>query len=72
MVFRTVDEGSVAANAGIRAGDKLVAVNGREIDELADLRLLLRDGTDELKLTLQRGQEEVVIEIDPTAIGAGR
>ena len=69
MVFRTVDPGSLAANAGIRAGDELTKVNGKAVDEIADLRLLLREGVEEFKLTLQRGEDVVEVEIDPSRVG---
>jgi hypothetical protein len=68
MVFGTVDGNGTAGRAGIRQGDVLKGFNGREIDELADMWLAVREGVTECKLTIQRGQEEVEVEIDPAAL----
>ena len=42
--------------------------NGREIDELADMWLAVREGVAECKLTIRRGEEDVEVEIDPAAL----
>ena len=37
-LVRSVSEGSVAAKAGIKAGDVIIAVNGTAVDEPSDVR----------------------------------
>ena len=54
MQILAVEPGSLAAEAGIRPGDRLVAVDGREVRDFLDLHLWL--GEEVLDLTLERGQ----------------
>lgn len=59
LVVKAVYRRSPAANAGIRSGDRMVAVNGRSIGSYQQLLrkvALLAPGT-EVKLSLKRGQE---------------
>jgi len=53
-LVRSVSEGSVAAKAGIKAGDVIIAVNGTAVDEPSDVRRAI-DGLD--------SQADVTIEV---------
>ncbi len=56
MNILAVEPGSLAAEAGIRPGDRLVAVDGRRVRDFLDLHLWL--GEEEMDLTLERGAKE--------------
>jgi serine protease Do len=63
LVVKAVYRRSPAANAGIRSGDRVVAVNGRAIGSYLQLLrkvALLAPGT-EVKLTLLRGPESMEV-----------
>jgi hypothetical protein len=61
LTFKAVADG-VAAKAGIKAGDVLLAVDGEKCEDLAALASALREpGTDPLRLTLKRGTGEVSV-----------
>jgi serine protease Do len=69
LVVKDVYRKSPAANAGIRPGDRVVAVNGRPIGSYLQLLrkvALLAPGT-ETKLTLQRGAESREVTVKLTA-----
>ncbi|MBR5746724.1 MAG: radical SAM protein, partial [Clostridia bacterium] len=55
-----VENGSLAARAGIAAGDKLVSVNGNEVCDVLDYRFYLFEPRLEIKL-LRNGEEYSVI-----------
>ena len=41
VTVTAVDEGSPAARARLHAGDKLLSINGREIDDVLDYRFFI-------------------------------
>ena len=50
-----VEEGSYAADAGIRAGDELISINNEEIDDVLDYRFYLTERVVTLRL-LREGE----------------
>jgi PAS domain S-box-containing protein len=65
VVAREVDPGSTAALAGVRADDVLVAVDGREVATVADVRAVLRatSAGRTLQYVLQRQSEAVPLAV---------
>ena len=67
----TTDIGSVtpdspAAAAGLQAGDKVLAINGIEVQEWSDLSQLIQEsGGKSIQLKLQRGENEFSVELTP-------
>jgi DNA-binding MarR family transcriptional regulator len=59
LLVRAVDDGSVAAGAGIRAGDVLVRAGGRELRSSSSLYAAIEDAEEELAVELLRGSETV-------------
>lgn len=57
----SVDKGSRAARAGLEAGDILISVNGREINDVLDYRFHLT--STHVRLICSRGGEEFCVEI---------
>lgn len=62
-----VDRKSAAGRAGIREGDKLVAINGKDIDTGADMVKAIRQaGKHQTSFTLDRNGQEVTVKARPT------
>src|SRR3546814_6706995 len=62
-VIASVEEDTPAERAGLRPGDIVVAVNGRAVEDSADLRNaigLMRAGS-EVELTLLRDGREITV-----------
>jgi serine protease Do len=57
LSVESVERGSVAAVAGLRAGDRLVAVNGRRLQQIDQLLRLLDGGSDTMLLTVERDRQ---------------
>ena len=57
----SVDKGSRAEAHGIRGGDNLISINGREISDVLDYRFFLADRTVCLKLSREDSEFEVTI-----------
>ncbi len=55
----SVEEGSFAHNAGVRAGSSLVSVNGRPVRDVLDYRFFAYDERIELGLLLPSGEKDV-------------
>lgn len=74
LLLRAVEDGSPAAQAGLRRGDLLVSAGGRALSRPADLFAAL-DAVAEgatLSLGVVRGTEELTVEVNfPAATGAG-
>jgi regulator of sigma E protease len=65
-VIAKVESGSVAEQAGLKAGDVVNAVDGREIKTFGDLsQYVLTRGGDPLNLTIQRGASTLNIRVTP-------
>lgn len=64
----SVREGTSAEKAGVKAGDRLLAINGKEVKDLREFAQMLRDLQEakKLELTIERGgqrqQVQVVLE----------
>jgi hypothetical protein len=56
---RRVHEGSPAAEAGLRVGDSITAINGRPVQQLTlpEIRETLRVPGREIRMSIKRGQE---------------
>lgn len=61
VIVRDVQKGSPAAKAGLRPGDELVAVNGREIIDVLDYRYALLD--EKLCIAFCRGGKERTVRL---------
>ena len=55
VTITSVKKGSRAYRAGIEVGDKLVKINGNEINDVLDYRFYLADTT--LHIEIERGGE---------------
>lgn len=58
-----VEEGSAAAQSGLRAGDVIVAVNRRPVSTVAELTAALRDAAGTIALDLFRGGAKLFLVI---------
>ena len=64
-----VDAGSPAAAAGLRAGDEIVAVNGRNATDFDELSRLIRSSEgDAIKVAVRRGNDVVVLQPEKTRL----
>jgi S1-C subfamily serine protease len=63
LLVRGVEDGSVAARAGLRQGDLLVAADGRQLDTADDLFEILDGDADTLTLTVVRGADELAVAV---------
>jgi serine protease Do len=71
VLVRGVEDGSLAADAGIEAGDLLVDAGGRPIADADDLFAALGALELPFDLTLVRGAEERTVRVGGTAAAAG-
>ena len=67
VLVRGVEDGSLAADAGIEAGDLLVEVGGRAIADADDLFAALGSFELPFDLTLVRGAEERTVHVGGAA-----
>jgi S1-C subfamily serine protease len=70
LLVRSVEDGSVAARAGLRQGDLLVAADGRQLDTADDLFEILDGEADTITLTVVRGADELAVAVTFTADAA--
>ena len=61
VTILSVEQGSLAEQAGVRAGDILLSVNGNDIADVLDYRFYLIDRT--LSLLIHRGPELLTVDI---------
>ena len=61
VTIQSVERGSLAEQAGVRAGDILISVNGNNVADVLDYRFYLIDRT--LSLLLHRGPDLLTVEI---------
>ena len=60
----TVQPGSVAAQAGIEAGDRIIAIAGQQVDSFEDLqRIVALRPAEQVEVTLERGGRAVPLEL---------
>jgi Do/DeqQ family serine protease len=61
VVIKHIEEGSAAAQSGLRVGDVIVAVNRRPVSSLSDLSTALHNATRAIGLELIRGGEKLFL-----------
>ncbi|MPZ22034.1 MAG: DUF512 domain-containing protein [Dehalococcoidia bacterium] len=61
-LIEAVERESTADEIGLRAGDLIVAVDGRELRDAVDFRYLVAE--ESIELTVQRGEDEEIIALD--------
>ncbi len=68
VLVSSVDEGSAAADADLRAGDVVIAIDGRTVDEPSDLRRRPRTDRTTITLTIirDRAEQEVNLDVPPS------
>ena len=68
VLVSSVDEGSAAADADLRAGDVVIVIDGRTVDEPADLRRRPRTdrGTITLTVIRDRAEQEITLDVLPS------
>ncbi|MEY2454510.1 MAG: serine protease Do [Acidimicrobiaceae bacterium] len=68
LLVRVVEEASPAANAGVRQGDLIVAVNETPVTNADDLFDAMEAAGAELQITVVRGSEEIdiTVRLEPT------
>ena len=59
----TVERGSPAWRAGLRAGDVILAINGQVIQSMDQVADALRQSPRQLEMNLRRGDAEVYIAV---------
>ena len=68
-VIGTVQEGSPADQAGLRPGDRIVRVNGREIEHTLQFSEMVQTRPDTLNLRYERNGRQYSIELTPQYTG---
>ena len=65
VLVSSVEDGSPAAEAGLRAGDVVVAIDGRTVDAPADLRRRPPSAGSSITLTIirDRAEQEIAVEV---------
>jgi S1-C subfamily serine protease len=61
VIVKHIEEGSGAAQSGLRVGDVIVAVNRRPVSSLSDLTTALHDANGTIALDLVRGGEKLFL-----------
>jgi serine protease Do len=63
LLVRGVEDGSLAAGAGIQEGDLIVAAAGRDVTDADELFDALRQAGDAFEVRIVRGTEELTIQV---------
>ena len=64
VLVTAVADGSLAAKAGIRAGDVITSINGDRVHASEDLPRMLRDAQDHVAVGLIRDKKEMTVSVD--------
>jgi regulator of sigma E protease len=65
----SVEPDSAAAAAGIRAGDRILSINGRSVDRFEDIRQIVEIGLGApLDVLIARGSETVRLDVTPAVV----
>lgn len=68
-VIGGIEAGSSAAAAGLRAGDRIVSINGREIEAFGDLRMAVEHRPGErLEVRVARDGQDRLVELTPRLV----
>lgn len=62
LEIKEIEKDSLASEAGIEAGDKLISVNGCGVSDIIDYRFLATD--DSVDVVVKRANEELLFELD--------
>ena len=63
---------SPAESAGLRAGDRIVAADGKAVPDAAALLEAIEKGEGGVTLSVQRGERSFLVTVEPTLSGEGR
>ena len=63
LLVRSVEKGSPADQAGIKAGDVIVKVGGERIGDSGDWRMTMRDKTGSVAFTIMRDKREQTVNV---------
>ena len=66
VLVRSVEKGSAAESAGVKAGDVIVKINDERISDRTDLRRALRSAKGKTNITVVRDKREQVLSINLT------
>ena len=62
-------ENRPAAVAGVKTGDKVISVNGHQVDEWVKMvRMIQEQGGDEMTFGLQRGNQQLEVKLKPNQV----
>ena len=64
-IIGKVEDGSPAMATGIRPGDRVLAINGKEIHYWTDLAETIRESAGALTVDLVRGPEQIQLQVTP-------
>jgi S1-C subfamily serine protease len=57
----SVSQGSVAARAGLKAGDVITSINGQQVNDTGDLNRIVRELTGEITIAVLRDKKAVTL-----------
>jgi len=63
LLIRSVEKGSPADQAGLKAGDVIVRVGGERIADSGDWRMVIRDKTGSVPFTIMRDKREQTVNV---------
>lgn len=61
MVVMSVEEGTVAADAGLRPGDEIVSVNDRKVDSMSGFYDAINTGARKINMVIRRNGREITL-----------
>lgn len=64
LVVQIVEPNSPAENAGMTAGDRLIAVNGQQLNRIEDLQTFLKRRPESAVFTISREQQQQELRVD--------
>ena len=69
LTIDSVNDDSPAQKAGLQGGDKIIAVNGKNISSFSRFKdILAQNGEAELNLTIRREEKEISVKVTPTVM----